>query len=126
MSFWRDNIGSFNLLRFLIAICLVVGFTCIFIAFVQLLFCLMAKTDYSKFKQDGMKEKSRLFYGHIAQMTYSEFTTDDDELLKDLQSQTYTNASICDSKFKHYNNGLWLVLFALPFFTLAFVLIFFV
>ena len=126
MGYWRDNIGSFDFLRFVIALCLVVGLISIFIALVRLLLCLMAKTDFSKFKQEGMIEKSGLFFGHIAQMSFSEFVEADNELLKDLQSQAYTNACICDSKFKHYNKGLQLVLFALPFLTLAFVLILFV
>lgn len=126
IAYWIDNIGSFNLLRFLIAFCLVVGLVCIFIALVYLFMCLMAKTDYSKFKQPGMKEKSRLFYGHIASMAYSEFCQDEDDQLNDLSSQAYISACICDSKFKNYNKGLRLVLLALPFLALAFALILFV
>ncbi len=126
IAFWKNNIGSFCFFKFVISICLVVGLVCIFIAVVYLLMCLMAKTDYSKFKQPGMKEKSRLFFGHIASMTYSEFCQDEYDQLNDLRSQAYINACICDYKFKNYNIGLRLVLLALPFLTLAFVLILFV
>lgn len=126
MAYWRDSIGSFNLFRFLIAFCLVVGLVCVLIALVHLLFCLMAKTDYLRFKQPGMKDKSRLFFGSIAAMSYSEFSQDENDHLNDLMSQAYSNACICDSKFKYYNKGLRLVLLALPFLTLAFVLILFV
>ncbi len=125
IAYWSDDIGSFNFWRFLLVFCLIVSAVCIFIALVNLLLCLMAKTDYSKFKQPGMKEKSRLFYGHIASMTFDEFCQDDNDLLNDLRSQTYTNACICDAKFKHYNRGLKKVLLALPFLAIAFVLILF-
>lgn len=126
IAYWSNNVGSFSFSRLVIALCLVVVLVCIFIALINLLFCLMAKTDYSKFKQTGMKDKSRLFFGHISSMTYSEFIQEDDDQLNDLSSQAYTNACICDSKFKYYNKGLRLVLFALPFIALAFVLILFV
>ena len=126
IAYWRDDVGSFNLLRCLLAVCLLIGAVCIFIALMNLLFCLMAKTDYSKFKQLGMKEKSRLFFGHIASMTYDEFSLEDNDQLNDLRSQTYTNACICDSKFKHYNVALKCSLVAIPLFTLAFILTLFV
>lgn len=125
IAYWRNDVGSFSFWRLLLAVCLVVSAVCIFIALVNLLLCLMAKTDYSKFKQSGMKEKSRLFYGHIASMTFDEFCQEDNNLLNDLRSQTYTNACICDAKFQHYNRGLKNVFIALPFLATAFVLILF-
>lgn len=126
IAYWSNNEGSFCFLRLLIAVCLVAGLAFILMALYNLLNCLMAKTDYSKFKQPGMKEKSRLFYGHIASMSYSEFCQEDSDFLKDLQSQTYTNACICDSKFIHYNRGLKQFFIAIPFLIVAFLLILFV
>ena len=126
IAYWSFHEGSFSFYRLLIAACLVFGSGSIFLALINLLYCLMAKTDYSKFKQPGMKEQSRLFYGHISSMSYSEFCQEDSEIIKDLQSQTYTNACICDSKFKHYNKGLKQVFVAIFFLALVFVLILFV
>ena len=77
------------------------------------------------YKQPCMKEKSRLFYGHIASMTFEEFSQEDNDLLNDLKSQTYNNACICDSKFKHCNRGLKLVITSLPFLAIAFIIILF-
>lgn len=126
VAFWRDGTGSFSIFRLLIAISLIVGSACILAALVHLLFCLMAKTDYSKFHQPGMEERSLLFYVHIASMNYSEYSRAENDRYNDLRSQTYTNACICTEKFKHYRVALHLVLVALPFLTTAFLLILFV
>ncbi len=42
IAYWRDDVGSFNFWRLLLAVCLVVSAVCIFIALVNLLLCLMA------------------------------------------------------------------------------------
>ena len=125
IAYWRDNVGCFNFWRFLLAVCLVVGAVCIFVALVNLILCLMAETDYSRFKQPGMKEKSRLFYVHIASMTYEEFCQEDNDQLNDLRSQTYTNSIICSQKFERYKAALLFTFMALPMLVAAFVLLLF-
>ena len=126
LEYWTKGIGDFSIFKTLLALFFFIGIICVFSSLVHLLWSLKAKTDYSKFKQPGMEEKSLLFYGHISQMTYSEFSTTENDRYNDLRSQTYTNASICTDKFKHYRNALNLVLVALPFLTTAFLLIYFV
>ena len=126
LSYWKENIGSFNLLRFIIAISLILGVVCIFISLFFLLLCLMAKTDYSKFKQPGMEKESLLFYKHIASMDYSKYCVSRNDRYNDLCSQAYTNACICTDKFNNYKRGLTLVIVALPLLALAFVLFLFV
>lgn len=126
ISYWFRDIGAFNTFRFIIAVCLVVSVVCFIITLVNLLLCLMAKTDYSKFKQPGMVEKSHLFYVHIASMTFEEFCQWNNDQLNDLRSQTYTNARICTDKFKYYKRSIISVLVALPLLTIALALILFV
>lgn len=126
LSYFKDGIGSFDLLRFCFAVCLIVGLVCIFISLISLLLSLMAKTDYTKFQQPGMESRSLLFYKHIASMGYPEFSLAKNDRYNDLRSQTYTNACICTAKFAHYNRGLVLVLLALPFLVTAFGLYLFV
>ena len=126
VDYWRNGIGTFSIYRLLIAVSLVIGSICILASLVHLLFSLMAKTDYSKFQQPGMEKRSVLFYLHIASMNYSEFSRAENDRYNDLRSQAYVNSCICTDKFKHYRKALNLVLFALPFLTIALLLILFV
>ena len=126
VDYWRNGVGTFNIYRFLIAVSLIFGSVCILVALVHLLFSLMAKTDYSKFEQSGMEKRSLLFYVHIASMNYSDFSRAENDRYNDLRSQAYVNASICTVKFNHYRKALNLVLWALPFLTIALLLILFV
>lgn len=125
LSYWRDGVGSFSTYRCIIAVSLFFGLGCILTALVYLLLCLMAKTDYSKFKQQGMESKSLLFYKHIASMSYSDFSLSKNDIYNDLRSQTYTNACICTDKFRYYKIGLICVLVSILFLALTFILILF-
>lgn len=126
VSYWKDGIGSFCLMRFLIAVFLIIGVICIFISLVFLLLCLNAKTDYSKFKQPGLEGKSLLFYQHIASFDYSEFSRAQNDRFNDIRSQTYVNSCICSDKFKFYKRGLVSSLVAIPSLALAFLFFLFI
>lgn len=124
--YWRDNVGSFCFWRTLDAVMLIVGLVLAFVSMMYLLFSLMAKTVYSRFQQPGMEQKSHLFYGHIASMSYDEFCHSNVDKFNDMRSQVYTNSIICSDKFKNYKIGANAVLWALPILTIAFLLLLFV
>lgn len=126
IAYWRDNVGSFCFWRTLDAVLLIVGLVLAFVSMMYLLFSLMAKTVYSRFQQPGMEQKSHLFYGHIASMSYDEFCHSNVDKFNDMRSQVYTNSIICSDKFKNYKIGANAVLWALPILTIAFLLLLFV
>lgn len=125
-SYWKDGIGGICFLRFTIGVCLIVGLFCILCALLNLLYCLRARTDYSKFKQLGIESKSLMFYQHIASMHYSDFCKAQNNHYNDLRSQIYINACICTDKFKYYNKALTNILIAIPMLVVALVLLFFI
>ncbi len=125
VAYWKEDAEPFSTSRFIIAVCLIVSLVSILSSLANLLLCLMAKTDYSKFKQQGMESKSLLFYKHIASMEYSEFSMAKNDRYNDLRSQIYTNAHICTDKFRYYKKGLTSIMVAIPFLVLAFVIILF-
>ena len=124
-QYWLHNQGSFDCYRFLVALFLVICITCLLVSVIYLLFSLKSRTDYSRFKQDGMEEQSMLFYGHIAGKTYRNFAESEFHLLNDLRSQVYTNACICADKFRYYRCGLNCFLISLPFAIITFLLMLF-
>lgn len=126
IDYCKDGVGSFCFWRTMDALLLVSGLVLIFLSMSHLLLCLMAKTDYSKFQQPGMEQKSHLFFGHIASMTYDEFCHTDVDKYNDLRSQVYTNSVICSDKFKNYRKGAKAVFLALPILAAAFLLLMFV
>lgn len=126
IAYWRDDVGSFCFWCTLDAVLLIVGLVLAFVSMVYLLLCLMAKTDYSRFQQPGMEQKSHLFFGHIASMSYDEFCHTDVDKFNDMRSQVYTNSIICSDKFKNYKIGAKAILWALPILTIAFLLLLFV
>lgn len=126
IDYCKDGVGSFCFWRTMDALLLVSGLVLIFLSMSHLLLCLMAKTDYSKFQQPGMEQKSHLFFGHIASMTYDEFCHTDVDKYNDLRSQVYTNSVICSDKFKNYRKGAKAVFLVLPILTAAFLLLMFV
>lgn len=125
LLYWKDDIGSFCILRLLIAISLIGGLICIFFSLLQLLKSISSNTDYSALKQPGMSEKSFIFFKHIAEMSYEDFSSNKNDRYKDLCSQTYVNAKICTAKFDHYRKGLCLLKAAIYLLTVAFVLFLF-
>lgn len=126
VTYLTDKSGSFCFSRFLIAILFFGGLTCLLVSIFYLLRCLMAKTNPKDYSKPGMVEKSRLFFGSIANMTYEEFCRDDNNFDNDLQSQIYTNSVICSQKFKNYKTALRFTFWALPMLVVAFTLLLFV
>lgn len=126
IDYCKDGVGSFCFWRTMDALLFISGLVLIFLSMSHLLLCLMAKTDYSKFQQPGMEQKSHLFFGHIASMTYDEFCHTDVDKYNDLRSQVYTNSVICNDKFKNYRKGAKAVFLALPILTASFLLLMFV
>lgn len=126
VTYLTDKSGGFSLYRLLIAILFFGGLICLLASIFYLLRCLRAKTNTEDYKNPGMVEKSRLFYGSIANMTYEEFCRDDGNFDNDLQSQIYTNSVICSQKFENYRTALRFSFGALPMLVAAFVLLLFV
>lgn len=126
VTFLTDKFGSFPISRLLIAFLFFGGLICLLVSIFYLLRCLMAKTNPDDFKKPGMVEKSRLFYGSIANMTYEEFCSDENNFDSDLLSQIYTNSVICSQKFENYKTALRFTFMALPLLVAAFILLLFV
>ena len=126
VAYWKDGVGGFNLLNLFIALFLVAGLGFLFAAIIYALLSLMARTDYKRESQCGMEEKSRLYYGSIAKMSYSAFLQEEGyDYDNDLSSQIYVNSKICDAKFAQYKTALMLTLIAMPQLAVAFVLLLF-
>lgn len=102
ISYWKCGAGSFDTDRFFLALTLIGGMFCLLLAMCYLLLCLWAKTNYDKFNQFGIEEKSLLFYGSVAKMKYDEFRKASNDYENDLQSQLYINSAICTKKFERY------------------------
>ncbi len=126
VTYLTDKSGSFCFSRLLIAILFFGGLICLLVSIFFLLRCLMAKTNPEDYRKPGMVEKSRLFYGSIANMTYEEFCRDENNYDSDLQSQIYTNSVICSQKFENYKKALRSTFRALPLLVAAFILLLFV
>jgi hypothetical protein len=61
--------------------------------------------------QDPLAEGSNLFFGSIAKKEYEQFSgeisnMDADQLLNEINAQTYVNSKICTEKFKCYGIGI--------------------
>ena len=125
VTYWKEDVGAFSTSRFIFAACIIISLVSTISSLVNLLLCLMAKTDYSKFMQQNMESKSLFFYKHIASMTYSEFCLAKNDKYNDLRSQIYTNACICTNKFRYYKIGVTSIMVAIPFGVLAFIIILF-
>ena len=126
LAYLNNGEGVYCVCRTIDALLLVAGLICVFIAVLFLLICLRAKTNYKKFQQPGMEEKSLLYYGSIASQTYSEFSMGRNDHKNDYRSQVYTNSVICDAKFKNYKRALLLTICSLPLLTLAFLFLLFI
>ena len=124
--YWNDGIGSFCFIRFLLAILLIGGLICILLSLFFLLKCLTSRTDYDKYKEPGMTEKSLLFFKHIAGMNYGEFCMTRTNRFNDLRSQTYINSKICTAKFDYYSIGLKYFIVAILLLSITFVIFLFV
>ena len=122
----NDGIGSFCFIRFLLAVLLIGGLICILFSLYYLLKCLTSRTDYDKYKQPGMTEKSLLFFKHIAGMNYGEFCMTRTNRFNDLRSQTYINSKICTAKFDYYSIGLKYFIVAILLLSITFVIFLFV
>ena len=125
ISYWREGIGSFSPLRTLIAALLISGFICVFLSIVYLLCSLKATTDYNNNKESGLEEKSLIFYGSIAKMSYSDFCGAKNDRINDFRTQVYINSVICNKKFENYKKALRFVFWALPLLVLGSLIMFF-
>lgn len=124
--FCQTGEGSFDFLRTLLALCLIASFVAILIALILLIFCLKANIDPKKFHQDGMTERSRIFFVSIAKMPYNDFIAASKEEERDLSTQVYINSAICTKKFNYYNKAIVWVLVAIPTFLLSVIILLFV
>lgn len=102
ITYWKDGVGSFDIVRLFLALALICGILSLLLAMYFLLLCLWAETNYDKFNQFGIEEKSLLFYGSVAKMKYDEFRKASNDYENDLQSQLYINSAICSKKFERY------------------------
>ena len=124
--FCQTGEGSFDFFRTLLALCLIASFVAILMALIKLILCLKASVDPKEFHQDGMVEKSRIFFGSIASMSYEDFIAASDKEDNDLSTQVYTNSAICTKKFNYYNKAIVWVLVAIPTFLLSVIILLFV
>lgn len=93
----------------------------------RLIAALTAKIDPHEFKNQNLVLSSNLFLGSIAAKRFDEFSSEldalsSDELAKDINSQTFINAKICNLKFQNYNLGLKNIRLTIVFFVASFIL----
>lgn len=72
---------------------------------------LRARINSDVYKQTGLITSSNSFFGTIAQKNFQDFeqatnSENEEEYLKDLNSQIFINSKIADEKFKHYNKSI--------------------
>lgn len=72
---------------------------------------LRAKVDSKLFTKSQLVTDSNLFFGSISQKSFIDYESrlwrlSEEEILKDIDSQTYINSKICTEKFAFYNTGL--------------------
>lgn len=72
---------------------------------------LIAKVDADVFKENGLEIDSKLFWGSISNKTFAEYSSEienltEEELISDINSQSYIMSKICNAKFANYNKGI--------------------
>jgi len=127
-TYLNTGIGTFSLLRTVIAVLLSLGMVCLFVALLFLLLSLKANININQFKKDnpGLETDSLLFYGSISRKTYSEYSLAEHDMYNDYRSQVYINSSICNKKFKKYKAASILTFIATLLLVPAFALLIFV
>lgn len=119
----KSNNGTFW------AILILIAMAASFCAMLWGVWCLIKtltpKLDYRELEQDAIiSKKSVIFFSNIA--SHSNFTSfyeelgeiNEEDYLKDLSSQIYICAKICDQKFKNYKEGLYYSALGFVFFIL--------
>lgn len=120
-----DNIQNVDWLKCVIVLSLIYVCIGVIITFYQLVNSLRAKTDISRFVQQGIERKSMLHYESVANMAYNVFCTSEVHIINDLRSQVYINSIICTAKFKHYKKAIKALCCTIPGVVLLVVLILF-
>jgi hypothetical protein len=131
-----STIGSFSLKDFKMILSII--FILVFIAMfyftvkgvIYLLRGLKASFDIEKYKQDKVVLDSKLFWAAISSKKFKDFHSNlsklsDDELIKDINSQTYINSVICTKKYRNYNIGITNIKWAIILFVVLKIIIIF-
>ncbi|AZR74071.1 hypothetical protein BBF96_12090 [Anoxybacter fermentans] len=79
------------------------------------------------FEDEDFVTNSNLFFGSISTKNFQDFRQEinqlsEEDLLKDIDSQTYINSIICTIKFKNYNAGIKNIKYSLLFFLILIIL----
>ncbi len=82
---------------------------------ILLLLALIGRVDNKCYKDHKLKTDSLLFFGSIANMSYSNYKEKCEreskgQLINDINSQIYINSQICNYKFKLYNYSIKLLI----------------
>lgn len=88
---------------------------------------LLASTNTKIYNQDGLETNSKLFWGTVTKSSYLDFkkaisNMTEEEMINDMNSQTYIKSIICTKKFKNYNKGLKSLQIALFIFVILIVI----
>jgi len=111
-----QNINGYSIKLFFSLVVVIVFFIAAIITFYNIYQTLKGRINPKIYQKQGLQTDSNLFFGTIANKTYSEFveqtnTENDDEFLNDLNSQVYINSNIANSKFRYYNKSIiWLII----------------
>jgi len=85
---------------------------------------LKGSIDTAVYKQDGLTNDSKVFFGTIAIQSFQQFkqkamSVSEADMLNDYLSQVYINSKICKQKFDLYNKGVKYLIWA----TISFVVL---
>lgn len=109
-SYWDGVEGmGFNFSRFAVFRFLLTTAIAAIVSLYYLLNTIRPNIDYKSFfeKNPGMVQKSHIFYGSVANMSYEQFQKDEFDYKEDLRSQVFTNAKIAYTKFQNYLEGFF-------------------
>lgn len=105
-NYWLKHEGGFDFYNAIVwCVLLYVAYHIVY-ALYNFLYSLRAKTDLTKFNQEGLQTDSMLHYQSISKKTYPDFCEQEVSLLNDLRSQFYVNSLICTDKFMYYKQGV--------------------
>lgn len=110
IQYWSgdENIG-FSFSRFTVFCYLLFTSITAVIALYYLLNTIRPNIDYKSIYKNNpeMVQKSYIYYGSVAKMTYAHFKNDSFNYTEDLRSQVFTNAWIAYTKFQNYLEGFF-------------------
>ena len=124
----KSGVASWDTLHFIIIILFGLGFICLLVAILYLVFCLYARISYINIRErnPGLESPSTLFFGSISKMSYLDFSLNKYDLYNDYRSQVFINSIICTKKFVKYKVGLVFTIVALVLLSLSFIFSLFV